>query len=100
MMSLSFIILFLIDVLPAAYRDDHFQFVAIDQCLSSECATRYDVPIALKGDAFAGQSHLFDECGDSEACLELARYAIDAKGDHFAQIARVRIRAAFYYMRV
>ena len=47
MMSLSFMVVFLLDVLAAAYRDDDFQFVAIGQSLSGKCAAWHDVSISL-----------------------------------------------------
>ncbi len=87
-------------MLAAAHSDDDLQLVAFNQCLGGKGAARHDIPIAFDGYALPRKAHLFDECCDRGVRRDLARCAIDDEGDHFTQIARVRIRAAFYYMRV
>ena len=83
-----------------AYCDDDFKLVICRQLLSYKCAARHDLSVALQCDAFASKSHHFDKGGDSCFRGELAEFAIDTDGDHFAYIAHDRICAAFYYKRV
>jgi len=48
--------MFLMDVLAAAYRNDDLKFVAIDQSLGGKSAARHDIPVPFKGYTFICQS--------------------------------------------
>ncbi len=84
----------------AANRDDDLEFVALEQALGAKRAARDDLAVPFQRDALAGQSHLVDDAGNGCIGGKLARFAIDADGDHFAMLSVVESAPQFYYRRV
>jgi len=42
-----------------------------------ELSARYDLSIAFQRDTLAAQLHLFEQRGDTDGAIEMARFAID-----------------------
>lgn len=63
--------------LPAADRDDNFQLVAVRQHLLGELPARNDLAVAFQRNALAAQLHLFEQCGNADRHIEMARFAVD-----------------------
>ena len=63
--------------LTAADGDDDFQFVAIGQQALVKLSARYDFAVAFHGNALAAQLHLFEQCGNVDRGIEVARHPID-----------------------
>ena len=63
--------------LAPANRDDNFQFVTIGQQMLIELSARHDFTITFQRDTLAAQLHLFEQRGDADGAIEMARFAID-----------------------
>ena len=69
--------------LAAAYRNDQFEFVTIDELHAGIVAARHNVAVALQRDTFARIAQLRDEFGDIEVGSELLADAVDVDSNHF-----------------
>ena len=61
----------------AADGDDNFQCIAISQQALLKLSARYDFAVALHGNALAAQLHLFEQRGNIDWGVELARLPVD-----------------------